>query len=68
MKNLHYDYSTPAFPHDQPEDASHSQRRDLKDFENSLIRLTTSLDLSQVRLTLPNIHKDHFVPFSLLSL
>ncbi|XP_056591231.1 uncharacterized protein si:dkey-238i5.2 isoform X2 [Triplophysa dalaica] len=47
IRNLHYDYSMPAFPHDQPEDASHSQRRDLKDFENSLIQLTTSLDLSQ---------------------
>ncbi|XP_055040205.2 uncharacterized protein [Misgurnus anguillicaudatus] len=53
MKNLHYDYSTPAFPHDQPEDASHSQRRDLKDFENSLIRLTTSLDLSQEEPEMP---------------
>ncbi|KTF94671.1 hypothetical protein cypCar_00005729, partial [Cyprinus carpio] len=37
----------PTFPHDQPEDASQSQRRDLKDFENSLIQLTTSLDLMQ---------------------
>ncbi|KAI7795265.1 uncharacterized protein si:dkey-238i5.2 isoform X2 [Triplophysa rosa] len=47
IRNLDCDYSMPAFPHDQPEDASHSQRRDLKDFENSLIQLTTSLDLSQ---------------------
>ncbi|XP_016113805.1 uncharacterized protein [Sinocyclocheilus grahami] len=47
IRNLHYDYSTPTFPHDQPEDASQSQRRDLKDFENSLIQLTTSLVLMQ---------------------
>ncbi|XP_016094648.1 uncharacterized protein [Sinocyclocheilus grahami] len=47
IRNLHYDYSMPTFPHDQPEDTSHSQRRDLKDFENSLIQLTTSLDLMQ---------------------
>nr|XP_055040206.1 uncharacterized protein si:dkey-238i5.2 isoform X2 [Misgurnus anguillicaudatus] len=53
MKNLHNDYRTPAFPHDQPDDASHNQRRDLKDFENSLIRLTTSLDLSQKEPEMP---------------
>ncbi|KAI2659102.1 Spectrin alpha chain, non-erythrocytic 1 [Labeo rohita] len=47
IRNLHYDYSMPTFPHDQPEDTSQSQRRDLKDFENSLIQLTTSLDLMQ---------------------
>ncbi|XP_026131205.1 uncharacterized protein LOC113111044 [Carassius auratus] len=47
IRNLHYNYSMPTFPHDQPEDASQSQRRDLKDFENSLIQLTTSLDLMQ---------------------
>ncbi|KAF4107368.1 uncharacterized protein si:dkey-238i5.2 isoform X2 [Onychostoma macrolepis] len=47
IRNLHYDYSMPTFPHDQPEDASQSQKRDLKDFENSLIQLTTSLDLMQ---------------------
>ncbi|XP_077059868.1 uncharacterized protein LOC143711779 isoform X1 [Siphateles boraxobius] len=47
IRNLHYDNSMPAFPCDQPEDAAHSQRRDLKDIENSLIQLTTSLDLMQ---------------------
>ncbi|XP_052465476.1 putative leucine-rich repeat-containing protein DDB_G0290503 isoform X2 [Carassius gibelio] len=47
IRNLQYDYSMPTFPHDQPEDTSHSQRRDFKDFENSLIQLTTSLDLMQ---------------------
>ncbi|XP_051769110.1 uncharacterized protein si:dkey-238i5.2 isoform X2 [Ctenopharyngodon idella] len=47
IRNLHYDYTMPAFPRDQPEDAAHSQRRDLKDIENSLIQLTTSLDLMQ---------------------
>ncbi|XP_042622901.1 uncharacterized protein LOC109058712 [Cyprinus carpio] len=47
IRNLRYDYSMPTFPHDQPEDTSHSQRRDFKDFENSLIQLTTSLDLMQ---------------------
>ncbi|XP_043107992.1 uncharacterized protein si:dkey-238i5.2 [Puntigrus tetrazona] len=47
IRNLHYDYSMPTFPLDQPDDASQSQRRDLKDFENSLIQLTTSLDLMQ---------------------
>lgn len=49
IRNLHYDNSMPAFPCDQPEDAAHSQRRDLKDIENSLIQLTTSLDLMQVK-------------------
>ncbi|XP_067288048.1 interaptin isoform X2 [Pseudorasbora parva] len=43
IRNLHYDYSMPTVP----EDAAHSQRRDLKDIENSLIQLTTSLDLMQ---------------------
>ncbi|KAI4872965.1 hypothetical protein NFI96_023648, partial [Prochilodus magdalenae] len=43
MKNPHYDYGIPAFP---LENASHSQQRDLKDFENSLIQLT-SLDLKK---------------------
>ncbi|XP_026852423.2 uncharacterized protein si:dkey-238i5.2 isoform X3 [Electrophorus electricus] len=45
MKNLQYDYGIPAFPIEHPGDASISQERDLKDFENSLIQLTTSLDL-----------------------
>lgn len=49
IRNLHYDYCMPAFPHDQPEDTAHSQRRDLKDIENSLIQLTASLDLMQVK-------------------
>ncbi|KAK2874116.1 hypothetical protein Q8A67_021269 [Cirrhinus molitorella] len=47
IRNLHYDYSMPSFSHDQPEETCQSQRRDLKDFENSLIQLTTSLDLMQ---------------------
>ncbi|KAG1949871.1 hypothetical protein F2P79_011590 [Pimephales promelas] len=47
IRNLHYDKGMPAFPCDQPEEAAHSQRRDLKDIENSLIQLTTSLDLMQ---------------------
>ncbi|XP_056324135.1 uncharacterized protein si:dkey-238i5.2 [Danio aesculapii] len=47
IRNLHYDYRMSAFPHDQPEDTAHGQRRDLKDIENSLIQLTASLDMLQ---------------------
>ncbi|XP_037401072.1 uncharacterized protein si:dkey-238i5.2 [Pygocentrus nattereri] len=47
MKNLQYDYGIPAFPLEHPEDVSASQQRDLKDFENSLIQLTTYLDLKK---------------------
>ncbi|KAL6469095.1 hypothetical protein MHYP_G00226190 [Metynnis hypsauchen] len=47
MKNLQYDYGIPAFPLEHPEDVSASQQRDLKDFENSLIQLTTYIDLKK---------------------
>ncbi|XP_051528165.1 uncharacterized protein LOC127425902 [Myxocyprinus asiaticus] len=57
LKDLHYDYDMPEFPQDEPEDVSHSQRRDLKDFENSLIQLTTSLDLTQLSMHLLNQEK-----------
>ncbi|XP_036442971.1 uncharacterized protein LOC118819337 isoform X2 [Colossoma macropomum] len=47
MKNLQYDNGIPAFPLEHPEDVSASQQQDLKDFENSLIQLTTYLDLKK---------------------
>ncbi|XP_051957165.1 uncharacterized protein si:dkey-238i5.2 isoform X2 [Xyrauchen texanus] len=50
LKDLRNDYNMPEYPQDDPDDVSHSQRRDLKDFENSLIQLTTSLDLTQLSM------------------
>ncbi|TRY82089.1 hypothetical protein DNTS_024093, partial [Danionella cerebrum] len=47
IRNLCCDYRISAFPCDQAENTGHSQRRELNDIENSLIQLTTSLDLME---------------------
>lgn len=65
MKSQPYDYGIPGFPLEHSEGASPSQQRDLKNFENSLIHLTASLDLEKVR----NISVCHFficAPLSVL--